>query len=89
VRLGGGSVEKLPPWGFGNASHINNMAENPADLLTVPEFASLVEIAKGPLAGGIAPEHAEKLLELGLIMKAGPDYIVTEAGELLLQRDEI
>lgn len=64
------------------------MAENPADLLTVPEFASLVEIAKGPLAD-IPPEHAEKLLGLGLIMKAGPDYIVTEAGELLLQRDEI
>jgi hypothetical protein len=65
------------------------MADNPADSLTVPEFASLVEIAKGPLADDVPPEHAEKLLKLGLIMKAGPDYIVTEAGELLLERDEI
>ena len=45
------------------------MTMNPEDSLTREEFASLGQLAKGPLATEVPAEHAEKLLNLGFIAK--------------------
>jgi hypothetical protein len=54
-------------------------------ILTSQEFASLAEIAKGPLATpGIPPEYEARLMELGLITeKTAHEFYLTEAGEML------
>ena len=56
------------------------MTTNPDSSLTQEEFASLGQLAKGPLATEVPPEHAEKLSNLGFITKIRGEYILTEAG---------
>ena len=44
------------------------------------EFASLGQLAKGPLATAVPVEHVEKLSKLGFIAKISGEYIITEVG---------
>ena len=62
------------------------MTTNPAGPLTPEEFASLRELAKGLLATEVPPQHTDKLLKLGLIMKSRHEYALTEAGKSQLAR---
>jgi hypothetical protein len=56
------------------------MTADPDDALTREEFASLGQLAKGPLATEVPPEHILKLSKLGLIAKVRSEYMLTEAG---------
>ena len=62
------------------------MITNPGDSLTPEEFASLREIAKGPLAE-VPPEHTKKLSKLGLITKTRLEYILTDDGQRQLAQE--
>jgi hypothetical protein len=64
------------------------MIANQDNSLTPEEFASLDELAKGPLTIEIPVKHAEKFLKLSLIVKVRSEYFLTEAGErrLVLRR---
>jgi hypothetical protein len=60
------------------------MTRKPSPLLTRNEFASLRDIAKGPLVTAVSAKHAEKLTRLGLIAKERLQYFLTDSGKTLL-----
>ena len=56
------------------------MTTNQDDALTPEEFASLGQLAKGPLATEVPADHAERLSNLGFIAKIRGEYVLTETG---------